>query len=84
MVVFLCFGSYILQSNFEMKMDSYALTKVQSENLFKLRTAQINRPMTLQLVICHKKELLSSLFYKTRATTQQVLPVQIGLYWYDE
>ena len=37
--------------------------------------------MRLQLVICHKKELLSS---KTRAATQQVLPVQSGLYRYDE
>ena len=38
--------------------------------------------MRLQFIICHKKELVSSLFcYKTRANTQQVLPVKIGLYW---
>ena len=40
--------------------------------------------MRMQLIICHKKELLSSLFYKTRASTQQVLPLQTGLYRYDE
>ena len=64
-------------------MNSDALTKLRLENLWKLRTAKINR---LQLIICHKKEFLSSLnfFYKTCANTQQVLPVQIGLYRYDE
>ena len=35
--------------------------KLQLENLRKLRTAIINRPMRLQLIICHKKELLPSL-----------------------
>ena len=35
--------------------------KLQLENLRKLRTAMINRPMRLQLVIYHKKELLPSL-----------------------
>ena len=34
--------------------------KLRLENLWKLRTAIINRPMRLQLIICHKKELLSS------------------------
>ena len=37
--------------------------------------------MKLQVIICHKKELLS---YKTRANTQQVLSMQTGLYRYDE
>ena len=37
--------------------------------------------MRLQLIICHKKQ---SFFYETLANTQQVLPVQIGLYRYDE
>ena len=41
--------------------------------------------MRLQLIICHKKRApFFALFYKTRANTQQVLPVQTGLYWYDE
>ena len=40
--------------------------------------------MRLQLIICHKKELLSFFFYETRANTQQLLPVQTGLYRYDE
>ena len=40
--------------------------------------------MRLQLIICDKKELLRFLFYKTLANTQQVLPVQTGLYRYDE
>ena len=35
--------------------------KLRLENLWKLRTAIIDRPMRLQLIICHKKELLSSL-----------------------
>ena len=39
--------------------------------------------MRLQLTICHKKKLLH-FFNKIRAITQQVLPVQTGLYWYDE
>ena len=64
MVVFLCFGSYILQSNlinFKTKISSNALMKLRLENLRKLRTAIINRLMRLQLIICRKKELLSSL-----------------------
>ena len=40
--------------------------------------------MRLQLIICHKKELIRFFFYKTRANTQQVLPVQTDLYRYDE
>ena len=35
--------------------------KLRLENLWKLRTAIINRPMRLQLIIYRKKELLSSL-----------------------
>ena len=31
-----------------------------------------------------KRAAFFAFFYKTRATTQQVLPVQIGLYRYDE
>ena len=40
--------------------------------------------MRLQLIICDKKTLLSSLSYKIRANTQQVLPVQTDLCRYDE
>ena len=43
-------------------MGSNALTKLQSENLWKLQTAIIIRPMRLQFIICQKKELLSSIF----------------------
>ena len=39
----------------------FALMKLGLEILWKLQTAIINRPMRLQLIICHKKELLSSL-----------------------
>ena len=46
--------------------------------------AIINSPVRLQLVIRLKTELLSSLFYKTRANTQLVLAVHTGLYRYDE
>ena len=73
-----------VQFNFKIKVDLNALMKLQSKNLWKLQTAIINRPMKLQLIICHKKELLRFFFYKTRADTQQVLPVQTGLYQYDE
>ena len=61
MVVFLCFGSYSLPSNlvFKIKIGSNALTKLRSENLWKLRTEF--DLMRMQLIICHKKELLSSL-----------------------
>ena len=84
MVVFLFFGSYSLPSNlvFKIKIGPNALTKLRSEYLWKLRTEF--DLMRMQLIICHKKELLSSLFYKTRACMQQVLPVQTGLYWYNE
>ena len=41
--------------------------------------------MRLQLIICHKKSApFFALFHKTRANMQQVLPVQTGLYRYDE
>ena len=44
--------------------------------------------MRLQVIICHKKELLSSLssikLVLIRNISQQVLPVQTALYWYDE
>ena len=40
--------------------------------------------MRLQLIICHKNSSFSAFLYKTRANTQQVLPVQTGLYRYDE
>ena len=52
--------------------------KLRSENLWKLRTAIINRPMRLQLSICHKQELIYFLAfsYKTRANAQQMLSVQ--------
>ena len=94
MVVFLCFGSYSLQSNliFKIKKSSNALTKLRFENLWKLRTEF--DLMRLQLIICHNKELIIchkkkpqralAFFYNTRANSQQVLPVQTGLYRYDE
>ena len=45
----------------------------------------INRPVRLQLIICHKKEPpFFAFFYKARANTQQVLPVSTGLYHYDK
>ena len=49
-MVFLGFGSYILQSNnnFKIKIGSNALIKLRSENLWKLRTAIIKRPIRLQ------------------------------------
>ena len=36
------------------------------------------------LFFATKKAPFFALFYKTRANTQQVLPVQTGLYRYDE
>ena len=49
---------FIVQSNFKKKLGSNVLTKLQSENLWKLRTAII-RLMRLQIIISHKKELFS-------------------------
>ena len=43
---------------FNIKISSNALTKLRWKKLRKLRTAIIKRPMRLQLIICHKKELL--------------------------
>ena len=41
--------------------------------------------MRLQVIICHKKRAsFFALFHETRANTQQVLPVQTGLYLSDE
>ena len=61
------------------------LTKLRSENLWRLLTAKINRSMRLQLTVCHQKRApLFAFFYKTRANAQQVLPVQTGLHQYDE
>ena len=79
MVVFSCFGSYILQSNLtsKQKISLNALTKLQSENLWKLPTAIINRPMGLQVYyLPQKRAPCFASFYKTRANAQQVLPVQ--------
>ena len=58
---------FTVQYNFKIKISSNVLTKLRSENFWKLRTTIIKIPMGLQLIICHKKELLSSLFCKTRA-----------------
>ena len=41
--------------------------------------------MRLQAIIYHKKRAsFFAFFYKTRANTQQVLPVQTSLYRYDK
>ena len=40
--------------------------------------------MMLQLILPQKRAPFFALFCKTRAKTQQVLPVQTGLYRYDE
>ena len=50
--------------NFKIKIGSNALAKLRSENLWKLRTAIINRPMRQQLIICLLKEILTSLFLR--------------------
>ena len=45
-----------VQSNFEIKIGSNALTMLRSENLWKLRTAmKIKRSMKLQVIICRKR-----------------------------
>ena len=53
--------------------------KLRLDNVWKLRTAIINRPLKLQLNICHKKKApFFAFFYKTRANAQQVLAIQTG------
>ena len=64
---------FAVLSNFKIKISSNAPTKLRSENVWKLRTAIIiNRPVRLQIIICHKKRASLSLSstYKTRADTQ--------------
>ena len=56
-----------------------SVTKLLLEYNFRVLFTPL--PMRLQR-ICHKKR--APFFYKTRAITQQVLPVQTGLYGYDE
>ena len=50
------------------------------------RTAIINRPMieAAAYYLPQKRAPFFSFFYNTRVNTQQVLPVQTGLYQYDE
>ena len=75
-----------------LKVTFYSLILFQNKNNFKCtneaairksleiaNSNNINRPMRLQLTICHKKNPFFALFYKTRANTQQVLPEQTGL-----
>ena len=41
--------------------------------------------MMLQLIICPQKRApFFAFFFKTSANTQQVLPLQTDLYWYNE
>ena len=45
----------------------------------------INRPMRVQVIgLPLERAPFFAFFYKTRANTQQVLPVQTGLYRSDE
>ena len=59
--------------------------KLRLENLWKLQTAIINRPMRLQLAFLPQKRApFFAFFSKAGVNTQQVLPVPIGLYHYDK
>ena len=65
--------------------------KLRSENLWKLRKAIINIQINLwkfyeaaAYYLPQKRASFFAFFYKTRAHTQQVLPVQTGLYRYEE
>ena len=53
--------------------------KLRSENLWKLQTYE-----AAAYYLSQKRAPFFAFFYKTRANTQQVLPVQTGLYRYDE
>ena len=55
------------------------------KNLSKLRTAIIKTYEAVAYYLPRKQSsFLCFFFYKTRANTQQVLPVQTGLNRYDE
>ena len=43
-----------------------------------------SKSMRLQVTTCRKKSTFLRFFFKTRADTQQALPVQIDLYRKDE
>ena len=57
---------FTIQSDFKIKISSNALTKLRLKNFWKLRTAILNRPMRLQFIICHKKELHKTIKETTR------------------
>ena len=60
-------------------------TKLQLENPWKLRTAIINRSYeNACYYLLQNRAPFFAFFYKTRVDTQQMLPVQTGLYRYDE
>ena len=73
MVVFLCFGSYILQSNLisrQKQAENYNEAAIR-KSLEIVNGDNYNRPMRLQVIICHKKRSpFFAFFYKTRANTQ--------------
>ena len=89
MVVFLCFGSYVLVF--------YSLIPFHDKNKFKrTNEAAIGKPLKIAnsdnlwtyeaaaYYLPQKRALFFAFFDKTRANTQQVLSVQTGLFWYDE
>ena len=62
-------------------MHSDALMKLRLKNLGKLRTPIINKTYeAAAYYLPQKRGPFFAYFYKTRANTQQVLPVQTGLY----
>ena len=73
MVVFLCFGSYILKYN----LISRALTKAAIEK--SLEIANSDNQQTSEAAayyLSQKRASFFAFFYKTRANTQQVPPEQ--------
>ena len=77
---------FTVQSNFKKKTSSNALTIAAIGK--PLQIANINNNSQTSeaaaYYLSQKIPLFFALFYKTRANTQQVLPVQTGSYRYDE
>ena len=86
MAVFLCFGSYILLSNLFQDKNTFKCTNEAAIEK-SLEIENSDNQWTYEAVVYYspqKRALFFAFFCKTRANAQQVLPVQTGLYWYNE
>ena len=82
MVVFLCFGSYILQSNLQDKNKFKYTNKAAIRKSLKIVNS--DNQQIYETAAYYLPQKRAPFFYKTCANTPEVLPVQNSLYWYDK